>query len=111
MRVIIGLIILILTVSVAGALAEGKGDAKAGKTLYDGKCKVCHGAKGEGNATLAKTLKVTIRDLASKEVQSKSDADLKKDTTGGIGKMQPAKGLSDKDVEDMLAFVRSLAKP
>ena len=89
----------------------GAGDAKAGKTVYDSKCKTCHGANGEGNAALAKTLKVEFRLLGSKEVQAKSDDQLKKDTAQGTGKMQPIKGLSDKQLEDVIAFVRSLAKP
>ncbi|MBI4442155.1 MAG: cytochrome c [Acidobacteria bacterium] len=85
-------------------------DAQAGKTVYDSKCKTCHAAAGEGNAALAKTLKVEFKALASKEVQAKSDADLKKVVTQGDGKMKPVTGLSDKQVEDVVAFVRSLAK-
>ncbi len=92
------------------ALAQGKGDVAAGKAVYDSKCKICHGANGEGNAAIAKTLKVTLKDLKSKEVQGKTDADLKKQSSEGQGKMQPIKGLSDKQVEDLIAFIRSLAK-
>ena len=104
---------MMVTLSVmlsAGALLQGAGDAQAGKAVYDAKCKTCHGADGKGNAALAKTLKVEFKDLASKEVQSKSDAELKKQITEGMGKMQAVKGLSDKQVEDVIAFVRSLVK-
>ena len=85
-------------------------DAKAGKTVYDSKCKTCHGAGGEGNAALAKTLKVEFKHLGSKEVQAKTDDQLKKESTAGIGKMQPVKGLSDTQVQDVIAFLRTLAK-
>src|SRR3989337_2263826 len=54
------------------------GDATAGKALYDKKCATCHGKLGEGNPNLAKTLKVEFRHLGSKEVQAKSDDELKK---------------------------------
>lgn len=110
MKLWISLASLLLTVVSASALLASPGDAQAGKTAYDTKCKTCHGANGEGNAALAKTLKVTFKDLKSKEVQSKSDADIKKQIVEGYQKMAPVKGLSDKQLDDVIAFVRSLAK-
>ena len=108
MKLIISLITFGLFTLGVPLLAAG--DAQAGKAVYDSKCKTCHGAGGEGNAALAKTLKVEFKPLASKEIQANSDDQLKKDVVGGIRKMQPIKGLSDKQVEDVIAFVRSLAK-
>ena len=110
MKVLIGLALLALITGAAIAPAQTKGDVQAGKAVYDTKCKTCHAAKGEGNAALAKTLKVTFKDLASKEVQSKSDDDLKKNIADGVGKMLPVKGLADKQLQDITAFLRSLAK-
>jgi hypothetical protein len=46
--------------------------------------------------------------LGSKDVQSKSDAELKKIITEGNGKMKPVGGLDDKQVADVIAFVRTL---
>ena len=51
---------------------------------------------------------VTMPVLASKEVQAKSDADLKKVITDGHGKMKPVGGLEDKQVADVVAFIRTL---
>ena len=87
------------------------GDVQAGKAVYDSKCKICHGAEGEGNPAVAKTLKVEFKPLGSKEVQAKSDGEFKKQITEGGGKMPPVKGLSDKQIQDVIAFIRSLAKP
>lgn len=86
------------------------GDAKAGKLVFDKKCASCHGANGEGKPALAKALKVDIRDLGSKEVQDKTDEQLKKDSVEGTGKMKAVTGLKDNEVADLIAFVRSLKK-
>ena len=87
------------------------GDAQAGKTVFDSKCKMCHGADGKGNPVLAKSLKVTFPDLTSPDVlKGKSDAEVKKGIVEGYKKMQPVKGLSDKQLDDVIAFVHGLAK-
>ncbi len=102
----VGLLMLIAT-SVPGG---GQGDSAAGKAVYGKHCASCHGASGEGKEAIAKVFKVEMRHLGSKEVQAKSDAELRKDIVEGIGKMKPVKGLSEKDVENVIAYVRTLAK-
>ena len=57
------------------------GDAAAGKELFSKKCASCHGAAGEGKATVAKMLKVEMRHLGDKEVQAKSRRRTEKDRT------------------------------
>lgn len=79
-----------------------------GKEVYNAKCKSCHGESGQGNPAIAKMMKVEMRPLGSKEVQAASDADLKKIITEGKGKMRPVAGLSAKQVDDVIAFVRTL---
>lgn len=86
------------------------GAAETGKAVYDKKCRTCHGANGEGNAKLAQMMKVDLRALSSKEVQSKTDGELKKIIAEGTGKMRPVQGLSGTDVDAVIAFIRSLAK-
>ncbi len=90
--------------SLAGA------DAVAGKAAFDKSCKACHGADGAGNPGMAKMLKIEFRHLGSKEVQSKSDAELKAVITKGTGKMKPVAGLSDQQAAAVVAFVRTLKK-
>lgn len=91
-------------------LHAGKGDAKAGKAVYDKQCATCHGESGEGKAAIAKALKVELRHLGSKEVQAKSDAELRDNITKGTGKKKPVKGLSEKQLDDVIAYLRTLAK-
>lgn len=108
MRLILGAALAWGLLAVQPMLAAG--DAQAGKAVFDSKCKTCHGADGKGNAALAKTLNVTFPDLASKEIQSKSDTDLKKVVVDGYQKMKPVKGLTDKQLDDVAAYIHSLGK-
>ena len=85
-------------------------DAAAGKDLYGKKCAGCHGTAGEGKDTIAKTLKVDMKPLSSKEVQAKSDADLKNTILEGTGKMKGLKDLDAKAAEDIVSFLRTLKK-
>jgi mono/diheme cytochrome c family protein len=85
-------------------------DAAAGKTLYGTKCASCHGATGEAKESIAKMFGVEMKPLASKEVQAKSDADLKKMMLEGGGKMKPVKDLTEKNAEDIAAYLRTMAK-
>ena len=99
---VFGSMVLIALLGVAYA------GAPEGKTVFAAKCQACHGANGEGKAAIAKMFNVTMPALGSKEIQAKSDADLKKTITAGHGKMKPVTGLDDKQVSDVVAFVRTL---
>ena len=101
-------ITLLATISLAASLGLAYAGAPEGKSVFVAKCQGCHGANGEGKAAIAKMFNVTMPALASKAVQSKSDADLKKVITEGEGKMKAVGGLDDKQVADVIAFVRTL---
>jgi mono/diheme cytochrome c family protein len=100
---IIGVILFIFV-----AVAIQAQDAAAGKAVYGKKCQSCHGADGSGNPNIAKVLNVQLKPLGSDEVQKKSDGDLKMTITAGTGKMKPVAGVSDKDINDVVAYVRTL---
>ena len=89
----------------AGLLYAG---ASEGKELFTAKCQACHGPNGEGRAAIGKMFNVTMPALASKEVQAKSDADLKKVILSGQGKMKPVSGVTEKQADDIVAFLRTL---
>ena len=84
-------------------------DAEAGKAIYGMKCKTCHGANGEGNPAIAKALKADIKPLMDPEVQSMSEADIKKIIMEGKGKMKPV-AVSGADLDNVAAYVKSMKK-
>lgn len=102
--------IIIVAATFAAGSAMAAGHAEQGKVVFDSKCKTCHGPDGKGNPAIAKIMKVKMHELGSKEVQSRSDAELKKDILKGNGKMMPVKGLSSGQVDDVIAYVRTLGK-
>ncbi|HUA86261.1 MAG TPA: cytochrome c [Bryobacteraceae bacterium] len=97
--------IAIAFIAVSGLAFAG---APEGKTVFDSRCQACHGPNGEGKAAIAKLFKVDLPQLGSAKVQSMTDAELKKVITVGTGKMRPVSGLSDQQVDDVIAFVRTL---
>jgi mono/diheme cytochrome c family protein len=100
------LTMLAAVISMAGAaqLAQAA-SATAGQPVYKAKCQMCHGADGSGNLPKAK-----VNPLGGAVVQAKSDADLKKSVTAGAGTMKPVAGVTGADLDNVIAFVRSLKK-
>jgi mono/diheme cytochrome c family protein len=103
-------ILLTFTVIAFAAAAAPAADAKAGQAAYDKACKTCHGPDGAPNASIAKMMKVSIKDLKSAEVQAMSNEDLKETITKGKGKMKPVKSVSGADLDNVVAYVHSLRK-
>jgi mono/diheme cytochrome c family protein len=89
------------------ALAQ-QGDAKEGKAVFEKRCAPCHGPDGAGKESVAKMLKVEMPHLGSKEIQAKTDEEIRKIIAEGYDKMPPPKGLVGKDVDNVIAFVRTL---
>lgn len=101
------------------SLAQMKGDPKAGKAKYDVDCAGCHGKTGKGDGPAAAALTPKPQDHTDgKVMNSLSDQYLfdiiKK---GGVAvkkaPIMPAneKKLSDQEIWDVIAYIRSLANP
>lgn len=97
----------ILSAGLALVLAPaslGAADAAAGKAVYNAKCKSCHGANGEGNPAVAKAMKVEIKPL------SESTTDVRHVITAGQGKMKPVASVTGADLDNVVAYVKTLKK-
>ena len=108
--------LLALSTLVAGSylavLAPGvwaKGNTKAGASLFDGKCAMCHGKDGSGDSPMGKSMKVP--DLRSKVVQKQTDTQIY-DVIAKGKKMMPQYGsqLSKEQINNLVAYIRTLKK-
>ena len=108
----VGLMTGILILWNATFVLAQQGDATAGKATFAKSCSICHGPDGNSpKEAIAKMLKAEIPQLGSSDIQAKSDDEIRKVITEGYEKMKPIKGLSDKDVRIVIAFVRAIKKP
>lgn len=95
----------------AGVSRAGTGATPAqaadGKSLYEANCVACHGDDGAGTPTGQALM---APDLRSDMVQKATDADLKKQVSGGKNNMPPFKdSLKPEEISAVVAYVRTLA--
>jgi mono/diheme cytochrome c family protein len=99
-------------------------DAVAGKAVYDGKgaCASCHGPSGKGDGPAAAALKPKPRDFAAGTFALDTDGDGQTGTDtdlynvihdgaakyGGAATMPGRTDLSEQEIKDLVAFIRSL---
>lgn len=95
-----------LATTAGSALAA---DSRAGAAVFDKSCKMCHGADGAGNPAMAKMFP-TLPNMTTTEFQKKSEEDMKEAVTKGKGKMPASKAVAGADVDNVVAFVRTLRK-
>lgn len=84
--------------------------------VYKTNCVLCHAADGSGNSPSGKAL--GAKDLASNEVQEKTDAELAEVIAKGKAKMPTAKGkmpafgakLKPDDIKQLVAYIRAMPK-
>jgi mono/diheme cytochrome c family protein len=112
-------VVLFLFMTVPVSIAAEKGDPKAGKARYDLFCGSCHGASGKGDGPAAASLTPKPRDHSDgKYMNTLTDKyvfDIIKGGGASAGKsplMPPWTGqLSDQDIRNLVAYIRSLAVP
>jgi len=113
--IVLAIIGLLLHAGTAGA--QG-GDASAGKAMYEKKCALCHGDKGDGKGAAADLLVPKPRDFTTgvykiRTTASKAptDQDLFKIITDGMPgtSMPPWAVLSERDRWNLVAYVKTFA--
>lgn len=83
--------------------------AQSGSDNYKSKCAMCHGADGSGNTPAGKAMKAPS--FSDPALIKASDTDLIAATKNGKGKMPAYAGkLTDPQIKDVIAYVRSLQK-
>jgi high-affinity iron transporter len=112
------MIVILFIIIFAGAFltkasAAGKGDAEAGKKIYDAKCTLCHGAAGKGDGPAGTSTNPKATNFTDKAKMTKSDDELFKvisDGSKGTSMMGYASSISDADRWNLVAYIRSLSK-
>ncbi len=111
----LGIALVLLGASTAWGQA---GDPKNGKVVYDKKCMLCHGEKGDGKGPSVSELSPAPRDFTSGVYKIRStanripsDQDLFRVITDGMpGTSMPAwKVLPEKDRWDLVAYLKTFA--
>ncbi len=91
-------------------------DVEAGKKLFQKSakpmaCQMCHGAKGDGNGKLGMALKPKPRDFTCeatmKDVSPGQMFWVIKNGSKGTGMVAHGKSLSDKDIWDVVKYIRT----
>lgn len=111
--------LLLIVMAALVSFAAEKGDPKAGKAKYDALCTSCHGMKGKGDGPAGAALPVKPQDQTDgKSMNALADEYLFDIIgKGGAGKgkspLMPAWAgkLSDQDIWNLVAYIRSLAVP
>ncbi len=117
-RRVLEVMVTILTLALAVPLVMAAGDLAKGKASFEQICASCHGVSGKGDGPAATALSPKPRDLTDKKYMSglKDDYIKKLVKEGGqaVGKspLMPPMGsaLKDDDLENVIAYVRSLGK-
>ena len=86
-------------------------DVASGKKVYVEKCLRCHGAGGKGDGPKAAALSKKAFDYTDKTKMAEvADAELKQALLDGNPPMPAYRGsLSDKDVDEVIAYIRTFA--
>jgi mono/diheme cytochrome c family protein len=90
-------------------LGQDEGESPGG-SLYRRECATCHQMSGAPVSSIERVMRVTMRHLASPEVQAKTDAELSSDVAEGIGRMRAFPELSNEEVAALVTHMRSLVE-
>lgn len=121
-HVLVALLVISWVVAWLPGSALAEGDAAAGKALFDANCSSCHGVSGKGDGPIGAALVPAPRDFtlaafafdANQNGVAGEDVDLTQVIQNGAMKyggsplMAPWPSLTDDQVTDLIAHIRSL---
>jgi cytochrome c6 len=108
MKKVLSGIVAVAVLCLAGSLVMAQ-DKANGEKVYKAKCASCHGPDGKGETGAGKVTKA--RDICSAEVKKETDAAWTDIIVKGKNKMPSYdKKITDADVKDVIAYMRSLCK-
>ncbi|MGB8324743.1 MAG: cytochrome c [Candidatus Acidiferrum sp.] len=101
-------IVIVGVLCLVGSVARSQ-DVANGEKVYKAKCASCHGPDGKGETAAGKATKA--RDFASPEAKKETDAEWTDIIVKGKNKMPGYdKKITDAEVKDVVAYIRSIAK-
>ena len=107
---------LVVAVAGFGTSAAMAADEKAGEAIYAKQCVTCHGKSGAGDGPAAAKLKDKPKNWTAGGLKEYDDAKIAEITKKGgkaVGKsaaMPPYAKLSDPELDNVVAYVKTLAK-
>ncbi|MBI3806920.1 MAG: cytochrome c [Nitrospirae bacterium] len=95
----------------AALTSAASGDPTKGKVLYANNCLICHGEHGKGDGLIGESLHPPPTNLTGSQARAKSDKDLLTVIREGRATMPAWKNrLNDQDIQNLLAYIRSLSE-
>ena len=92
---------------------NGVAGPEEGRAIYVAKCLACHGEKGQGDGPAAMALPKKPRDFTSPDFwASTNNAQVRRVITTGLpGTIMRKFPMPDRQLDDLVAYLRSLARP
>lgn len=85
---------------------------ESGKGLFSSQCAMCHGATGDGKGELAGRLNLKVPSFTdSSTMKKRTDGELHYILKRGHGEMPAETRIEEKELWDMINYIRSLARP
>lgn len=105
-------LLMSFAIGLSPLLAGGSAVVENGHAIYQQRCLFCHGTQGEGNPGFFKTIGKAVVDFRAQQTQNLSDAQMHDRILKGgkdrDGKMPAFETLDERQVANVIAFIRSL---
>jgi|WetSurMetagenome_2_1015567.scaffolds.fasta_scaffold168401_1 mono/diheme cytochrome c family protein len=106
---VIAAIWLVTVIVLTGTASSDEGDK--GKTLYESRCMICHGIKGDGNGSAAAYLSLNPADFTNPKFwENHNDKQIEDIIVNGKGQM-PTFDLTPEELKAVVAYIMQAFKP